>query len=69
MQSQATDILIYSPDTDVYNIGLSFLNQHHTVTYTIQLNIPHANEKKYINLNNLEIALSKRHGPQQSTPR
>ena len=59
MQSQATDILIYSPDTDVYNIGLSFLNQHHTVTYTIHLNIPHANEKKYISLNNLKIALSK----------
>ena len=59
MQSQATNILIYSPDTDVYNIGLSFLNQHPTATYIIQLNIPHADEKKYINLNNLKKALSK----------
>ena len=59
MQSQATNILIYSPDTDVYNIGLSFLNQHPTATYIIQLNIPHADEKKYINLNNLKMALSK----------
>ena len=59
MQSQATNILIYSPDTDVYNISLSFLNHHHTVTYTIQLNISHANEKKHISLNNLKTALSK----------
>ena len=41
------------------NIGLSFLNQHHIVIYTIQLNIPDANEKKYINLYNLKTALSK----------
>ena len=59
IQSQASNILIYSPDTDVYNIGLSFLNQHRTTTYVIQLNIPHADEQKYINLNNLKTALSK----------
>ena len=59
MQSQATNILIYSPDTAVCNIGLSFLNQYPIATYISQLNIPHADEKKYINLNNLKKALSK----------
>ena len=59
MQCQASNILIYSPDTDVYNIGLGLLNQHPTATYAIQLNVPHSDEKKYININNLKVALLK----------
>ena len=59
MQCQANNILIYSPDTDVYNIGLGLLNQHSTTTYTIQLNVPHSDQKRYININNLKVALMK----------
>ena len=59
MQCQGDNILIYSPDTDVYNIGLGFLNQNPTTTYTIQLNVPHSDQKKYININNLKVALMK----------
>jgi len=57
MQCESRSILIYSPDTDVYNIGLSFINQHLTATYVIQLNLPHSDESKYINLNNFHTAL------------
>ena len=49
----ATRILIYSPDTDVYNIGLGFTNQYPTATFIIQLNFPHSDENKYINLTSL----------------
>ena len=48
MQCQASNILIYSPDTDVYNIGLGLLNQHSTATYAIQLNVPHSDEKVHL---------------------
>ena len=52
-------ILIYSSDTDVYNIGLSHMSQKPAATYIIQLNPPHSDEKKYININNFKIALQK----------
>ena len=58
-QSQADNILIYSPDTDVYNIGLNYINQQTTTSYTVQLNTPSSSEHKYINLNNLRAALLK----------
>ena len=35
------------------------VNQNPTTTYTIQLNVPHSDQKKYININNLKIALLK----------
>ena len=43
-QSEATKILIYSPDTDVYNIGLSTLDET-TKEYIIQLSIHYSVEK------------------------
>jgi len=55
-QSQANKILIHSPDTDAYNIGLSLLNRD-TKQYVIQLNVFHATERKFLYLNNLQIAL------------
>jgi len=59
VQSQASSILIYSPDTDVYNIGLSFTKQHPTTTYVVQINVPHSDDNKYININNLQTAMMK----------
>jgi len=58
-QSQADKVLIYSPDTDVYNIGLSYINHCTTTSYTVQLNTLPSGEEKYINLNNLSAALLK----------
>ena len=56
MQSQASSVLIYSPDTDVYNIELGF-TKHHTKPYIVQINFPHADETRYININNLQTAM------------
>ena len=54
-QCSGNKVLIYSPDTDVYNIGLALL--HGTPKeYAIQLNVPHATEQKYLFLNNLVTA-------------
>lgn len=38
VQCNANIILIYSHNTDVYNIGLSHISQHSTASYFIQLN-------------------------------
>ena len=48
-QSTANNILIHSPDTDIYNIGLSLANRP-TKNYIIQLNVPHSLQAKYLNL-------------------
>ena len=55
-QSWATRVVIYSPDTDTYNIGLGLLSNN-TKQYIIQLNVLHSSEKKYLCLNNLQTAL------------
>ena len=59
VQCHANVILIYSPNTNVYNIGLSHLSQRPNTTYVIQLNMPHSDEKRYININNLKLALTR----------
>ena len=55
-QVWASRILIYSPDTDTYNIGLGLVSNT-TKQFVIQLNVLHASEKKYLSLNNLCTAL------------
>ena len=41
VQSRSDRVLIYSPDTDVYNIGLGLL-QDTTKQFIVQLNVPHS---------------------------
>jgi len=55
MQCPASTVLIYSPDTDIYNIGLHLVNQP-AKNYIIQLNVPHSIQKRYLNLNHLKLA-------------
>ena len=54
-QTPYTHNLMYSPITDVYNIGLGVI-QETSKQYVIQLNVPHAAEK-FLNLNRLESVL------------
>ena len=53
-----TNLMISSPDTDVYNIGLSEINgqAEQPKNYIIQLNAHHSTEKRYLFLNNLQTA-------------
>ena len=55
-QSTASEVLIYSPDTDIYNIGL-LVSQHQTKNVSIQINPLNAQLKTYISINNLITAL------------
>ena len=52
-QAQHERILVCSPDTDVYNIGLVMTkpNKH----YLVQINVPHANPK-YVDIKKLLLA-------------
>ena len=53
----AQKVLIYSPDTDVYNIGLSFIADYLQMQTEIIIQINAlSNDNKYLNLNNLAIA-------------
>lgn len=56
-QSKATKILIYSPDTDVCNIGLPLASITSCQECIIQISLPHAREQKLVSLNNLQKAL------------
>ena len=56
IQSPAHCILVYSPDTDVYNIGLTLI-QCTSAEVIVQNNVPHK-EKRYLNLNSLFTALA-----------
>ena len=56
VQSNANHILIYSPDTDVYNIGMTLL-QCTSCEVIVQINVPHK-EKRYLNLTSLITALA-----------
>ena len=50
LQTHWKRILIYSPDTDVYNIGLTMLKPG--CQYIVQINLPH-HQARYVNLNML----------------
>ena len=49
----AMKVVIFSPDTDVYNIGLSVPDNK---DYIIQLNVHYAIDKKYLILKHLKLA-------------
>ena len=53
IQTTANKILVCSPDTDVYNIGLSMPNNK---DYIVQLNVHHSPDKKYLMLRHLNLA-------------
>ena len=46
---------MYSPDTDVYNIGLGIANQSNK-QYIVQLNVPNSDQNRYLYLNMLKLA-------------
>lgn len=50
IQSVHQHVLIYSPDTDVYNIGIPLIAS--SKQYLVQTNLPH-NKPQYINVNGL----------------
>ncbi len=57
-QTSAERLLVYSPDTDVYNIGLPIIKVRSlSVQCIVQLNVPHSQELKYLHINNLLQAL------------
>ena len=56
LQSNEQRVVIYSPNTDVYNIGLSLIHTHPDTDFILQLNVPYS-EEKYLSLNSLEKAL------------
>ena len=56
-QTEGSKVLIYSPDTDVYNIGLSLLSSILNKHVIVQLNVPHSPICSYLHLSNLTNAL------------
>ena len=56
-QAEGNKVLIYSPDTDVYNIGLPLLSSISNKQVLVQLNVPHSPTPSYLHLNNLITAL------------
>jgi len=56
-QTSARRILVYSPDTDIYNIGLPLLVEIPHKEVIVQINVPHSLTNLYLHLNNLVTAL------------
>ena len=56
-ETQATRILIYSPDTDIYNIGLPLLSEIPNKEVIVQYNVLHSPICSYLHINNLIKAL------------
>lgn len=52
-QTQHQRILVYSPDTDVYNTGIAMAQS--TQHYVVQINLPHS-IPRYIDINKLSIS-------------
>lgn len=56
-QSNMLNILVYSPDTDVYNIGLTTVFRDLTKRVIVQINTPQSQTRLYVHVNNLISAL------------
>ena len=51
--ANAQRILIYSSDTDVYNIGVAVANKLPQKDIIVQINVVHAREHKHVHIQNL----------------
>lgn len=56
MEYPPGNILIYSPDTDVYTIGLHYVYKTTSKQFIVQVNVTNAIESQYIHLNHLHSA-------------
>ena len=54
-QTQYQRVLVYSPDTDVFNIGVAMAQAHTTDHYVVQINLLHATPR-YIDINKLLLS-------------
>ena len=46
----AQKILVYSPDTDVYNVGIAVANQYLPKDVIVQINVAHSRELRYVHI-------------------
>ena len=49
----AHKILVYSPDTDVYNIGIAVEGRYLHKEVIVQINLAHSRELKYVHVRNI----------------
>ena len=49
----AQKILVYSPDTDVYNVGVAVANQYMPKDVIVQINVAHSRELRYVYIKNV----------------
>ena len=50
---KAQKILVYSPDTDVYNVGIAVANQYLPKDVIVQINVAHSRELRYVHIKNV----------------
>ena len=50
LECKGQRILIYSPDTDVYNVGLTYVTASDSTEIMVQKNLPHDSTQKYVKL-------------------
>ena len=50
---------LYSPDSDIYNIGLPLVAMEHSKEIIVQLNVPQSQVLIYLHMNNLIKALER----------
>lgn len=55
--ARAQRILVYSPDTDVYNIGISVAHKFPHKDVIVQVNVAHSHDLKYVQIKNIAKAL------------
>ena len=53
----AQKILVYSPDTDVYNIGIAVAHKFPDKDVILQINVAHSRQCKYVHIHNALKAL------------
>ena len=56
-QAKCNRVLVYSPDTDVYNIGIPMVAEMDLKEVVVQVNVPQSESRSYVHINNVIKAL------------